>query len=52
MSTENEKRERRFDAWWSARGYRHIVGRHCDYEQARDDIKFGWMEADLMKEQG
>ena len=54
MSTENEKRERRFKAWWSARGYRKVVDltSELEYTTACEFIKFGWMERDLMKEQG
>ena len=50
MSTPQEKLERRFRAWWCARGYMAVHGRGDEYDKAREDIKFGWIAA--MKEQG
>jgi hypothetical protein len=52
MSTAQEKREKRFCAWWVTRGYRKLCGRlgAAEYERAFEFIKFGWMEH--AKEQG
>lgn len=52
MSAPQEKLERRFRAWWCARGYMAVHGRGEDYDKAREDIKYGWMAAMKTKEQG